>query len=297
MGRPGGICGVPARVPSGLAADTCTACARRVGVNAGEHVAAVKPAPAPAARPPGRLLVVVLPRWHSPLRARPFARVDAGPARQSVAPPPLRPLPCAFVGLPGAQFEACAALPAALIRGTRPARRRLRPQDFKAQCEQYVILYGPLVFNMAISYLQVGRKKGVGVGVGWGGAPAFAGCLACLQQCRKPRRGRPGGSTRGRSGALHDAYGWLGELPPSPCSAPAARLPLHQPGLLQAWRRALHCGLSWSACACCNQCPGGSPASLGPGSRQCLGYCEPCDRASMPGWRLAALLRGHRSFR
>ncbi|KAL4451414.1 hypothetical protein ABPG77_009486 [Micractinium sp. CCAP 211/92] len=27
-------------------------------------------------------------------------------------------------------------------------------QDFKAQCEQYVILYGPLVFNMAISYLQ-----------------------------------------------------------------------------------------------------------------------------------------------
>jgi saposin len=26
--------------------------------------------------------------------------------------------------------------------------------DFKDQCEQYVTLYGPLVFNMLISYLQ-----------------------------------------------------------------------------------------------------------------------------------------------
>lgn len=30
----------------------------------------------------------------------------------------------------------------------------LPPQDFKDQCEQYVTLYGPLVFNMLISYLQ-----------------------------------------------------------------------------------------------------------------------------------------------
>lgn len=27
-------------------------------------------------------------------------------------------------------------------------------QDFKDQCEAYVTLYGPLVFNMLISYLQ-----------------------------------------------------------------------------------------------------------------------------------------------
>lgn len=27
-------------------------------------------------------------------------------------------------------------------------------QDFKEQCETYVQLYGPLVFNMLLSYLQ-----------------------------------------------------------------------------------------------------------------------------------------------
>jgi len=31
-------------------------------------------------------------------------------------------------------------------------------QDFKDQCEMYVTLYGPLVFNMLISYLQVGGR-------------------------------------------------------------------------------------------------------------------------------------------
>ena len=31
-----------------------------------------------------------------------------------------------------------------------------RPQDFKDQCEAYITLYGPLVFNMLITYLQVG---------------------------------------------------------------------------------------------------------------------------------------------
>jgi hypothetical protein len=31
-------------------------------------------------------------------------------------------------------------------------------QDFKDQCEAYITLYGPLVFNMLITYLQVGTR-------------------------------------------------------------------------------------------------------------------------------------------
>jgi hypothetical protein len=53
------------------------------------------------------------------------------------------------------------------------------PQDFKDQCEAYITLYGPLVFNMLITYLQVStgstrREDGSSLGTPEGVAAGFA---------------------------------------------------------------------------------------------------------------------------
>ena len=53
----------------------------------------------------------------------------------------------------------------------RPAPPPPLQQDFKDQCEAYVTLYGPLVFNMALTYLEVRERVCVCV-------------CACVSVCR-----------------------------------------------------------------------------------------------------------------